>query len=133
MCQDVHPPFWCPAEEFHCPKTSRRAFLNDVTFIRLKWFFVNVRHFPNRISFCSFWCVLGGGPAVACVPVTTNAAHTWGSRGVQTQCATSERSEWLLAATPPPPPPNPTGRFCDNALLHSSFRFFDPSITLRLT
>lgn len=129
MYQDVYPLFWYPAEEFHCPKTSRRAFSNDVTLIRLKWFSVNIRHFPNLISFCSFWCLLAWWPRGCPCPCDHERRSHLGFSGRPDQCASLGRSEWLLAATLP----TPTGRFCDSALLHSSLRFSAPSSTLRLS
>ena len=68
-----------------------------------------------------------GGPAVARVSVATNAAHTWGSQGAQTQGAASGR-ECLLAAAP-----EPDRETLDSALLHSPFQFSAPSLILRLS
>lgn len=54
-----------------------------------------------------------GGPAVARVPVTTNAAHTWGSQGAQTSVPAWEE---VSGSWQPPPRPRQgdsvTVRFC---------------------
>ena len=118
---------WYHTEEFHCPKTSRRAFFNGVTFIRLKWFSVNVRHFPNLISLCSFWCLLA-----------------WWPCGCPCLCGHERRSHLGFSGRPDPgcrlgkgvplgSCPRTRQGDSDSALLHSPFQFSAPSLILRLS